>query len=92
LPGADNPASRHTTRSQQDMKDAEHPFFRPLWRRIAIVAFCAVWAAWEYANGQAMWATIAGGMALYGGWVFLLTYKAPAEPGSGQATPDKKEP
>ena len=22
------------------MKDSEHPFFRPLWRRIALVVFC----------------------------------------------------
>jgi hypothetical protein len=76
------------------MKDAEHPFFRPLWRRIAVVAVCAAWAALEYSNGQTMWATIAGGMALYGAWLFLLTYKAPAqtpvEPGPEQ-TPDKKE-
>ena len=72
------------------MKDADHPFFRPLWRRIAIVAFCAAWAVWEYSNNQAMWATIAGGMAAYGAWVFLVTYKPPAEPPSDQA-PDKKE-
>jgi hypothetical protein len=72
------------------MKDADHPFFRPLWRRIAIVAFCAAWAAWEYSNGQTMWATIAAGMAAYGAWVFLVTYKAPAEPEPGP-TPDKKE-
>ncbi|TIM59821.1 MAG: DUF3329 domain-containing protein, partial [Mesorhizobium sp.] len=26
------------------MKDSEHPFFRPLWRRVAIVAVCLVWA------------------------------------------------
>jgi hypothetical protein len=74
------------------MKDAEHPFFRPLWRRIAVVAFCAVWAGWEYWNGQPMWATIAGGMAAYAAWVFLLTYKAPTETtaGPGEA-PDKEE-
>ena len=26
------------------MKDVDHPFFRPLWRRIALVAVCLGWA------------------------------------------------
>jgi hypothetical protein len=74
------------------MKDAEHPFFRPLWRRVAIVAFCAVWAGWEYSNGESMWATIAGGIAVYGAWVFLLTYKAPPETSAeSEQAADKKE-
>ena len=37
-------------------KDQEHPFLRPLWRRVALVAFCAVWAIWEVAyNREAFW-------------------------------------
>ncbi|TIU39371.1 MAG: DUF3329 domain-containing protein, partial [Mesorhizobium sp.] len=27
------------------MKDYEHPFFRPLWRRIAVVVVCLIWSA-----------------------------------------------
>ncbi|TIX41291.1 MAG: DUF3329 domain-containing protein, partial [Mesorhizobium sp.] len=26
------------------MKNSEHPFFRPLWRRVAVVAVCLVWS------------------------------------------------
>ncbi|RVD46526.1 DUF3329 domain-containing protein, partial [Mesorhizobium sp. M8A.F.Ca.ET.023.02.2.1] len=26
------------------MKDYEHPFFRPLWRRVAVVAVCVIWS------------------------------------------------
>jgi hypothetical protein len=61
------------------MRDAEHPFFRPLWRRVAIVALCAAWTAFEYWNGETMWATLVGAITAYGAWVFLLTYKPPAE-------------
>ena len=61
------------------MKDAEHPFFRPLWRRIALVAICAGWTAFEAWNGDGFWLALAGGMTAYGAWVFLLNYKGPAE-------------
>ncbi|RVD37518.1 DUF3329 domain-containing protein, partial [Mesorhizobium sp. M4A.F.Ca.ET.020.02.1.1] len=32
------------------MKDYEHPFFRPLWRRIAVVAVCLAWSVIEFAS------------------------------------------
>ena len=53
--------------------DADHPFFRPLWRRVAITLVCAAWAALEwYGGGQSMWAWIATGMTAYAIWVFPL--------------------
>jgi hypothetical protein len=69
------------------MKDAQHPFFRPLWRRIAIVVVCLGWAGLEFWSSQPFWGTIALGMAGYGAWSFLLNYKEPAEP----APPPDKE-
>lgn len=71
------------------MRDADHPFFRPLWRRIAIVAVCAIWGTVEYVHGQQLWGTIAFGFAAYGAWQFLLNYK-PSEPAQ-PAAPDEKE-
>ena len=59
------------------IKDQEHPFLRPLWRRVVLVAFCAVWAAWEVYNGETFWATLAVGMAAYAAWTFLLSYPKP---------------
>ena len=56
------------------MKDSDHPFFRPLWRRVTLVVFCAAWAVFEFWNGQAFWGTLAGGMAAYGAWEFLWNY------------------
>ncbi len=61
------------------MKDAEHPFFRPLWRRVAVVAVCVLWAGFEFYHGEQFWGMLAGGMAVYGAWIFLLRYRAPVE-------------
>jgi hypothetical protein len=56
------------------MKDRDHPFFRPLYRRILVTLFCAVWAAWEVYNGERMWAYITMGITAYAAWVYLITY------------------
>lgn len=52
-------------------------FFRPLWIRLAIVVACAAWAAFEWLNGETGWAMMAGAVALYGAWSFLIAYKPP---------------
>lgn len=59
------------------VKDSEHPFFRPLWRRIALVAVCLVWAGVEIVAGETMWALIAGGATCYAFWQFVLRYSPP---------------
>ncbi len=59
--------------------DAQHPFFRPLWRRIAIVAFCAGWAAFEFYMGNETWGWITLAVGAYGAWLFLISYQPPAE-------------
>ncbi|WP_394888764.1 DUF3329 domain-containing protein [Mesorhizobium sp. AaZ16] len=62
------------------MAGEDHPFLRPLWRRVALVAFCVAWAIFEIFYGQSFWAMIAIGMAGYGAWIFLIAYK----PGPGK--------
>lgn len=62
------------------MRDTDHPFFRPLWRRVAIVVVCTAWSVLEFATGSPMWGTLAGGMAAYGAWLYLVNYKPPADP------------
>jgi len=61
------------------LKDQQSPFLRPLWRRIALVAFCVAWALFELSNGETFWATLVGAFAAYGAWVFLIAYKPPVE-------------
>ncbi|MBB3951760.1 hypothetical protein [Aureimonas jatrophae] len=62
--------------------DNNHPFFRPLWRRVLLVAFCAGWALVELlVVGDSTWAIMIGIVAAYAAWTFLITYQtAPAEP------------
>jgi hypothetical protein len=74
------------------MKDQDHPFLRPLWRRILLVAFCVCWSAWEiFYNGEQLWIYIALGMTAYATWVFLITYdRKPPKPADSPAD-DSKE-
>ena len=47
------------------MFDLSGPFFRPLWRRVALVAVILGWAAIEFITGSPFWGTLFLGM---GGW------------------------
>lgn len=38
--------------------DPDHPFYRPLWRRLLLVGACAAWTAVELYNGEQAWGTI----------------------------------
>jgi hypothetical protein len=69
------------------LADNNHPFFRPLWRRVAIVAFCALWSLFELVYvGDTTWAIMTGIVAAYAAWTFLISYQPtldadPAAPG-----------
>ena len=56
-------------------------WLKPLWRRVAIVVFCAAWASFELYNGSTGWAAVAGFMAAYGAWMYLYDWKDPEQPG-----------
>lgn len=63
--------------------DFNHPFFKPLWLRIAIVVVCLGWGAFEFVAGAAFWGTVfcaVGALAAYG---FFVTF-APREPDDTQ--------
>lgn len=64
----------------------DHPFYRPLWRRVAICVVTIAWAVFEFAwSGDGFWQMIAGATAAYCVWAFLIAYK-PTEDG-GPLTP-----
>lgn len=65
--------------------DADHPFFRPLWRRIAVFAVCVIWAALEFYGGSQNWGIIALAFAGYAAYAYLLRYSPPDEDGNGPA-------
>lgn len=57
----------------------DHPFYRPLWRRVAIVASTVLWFAFEaFYVVDPLWMPIAGGVALYCVWTFLISWKGAA--------------
>ena len=57
--------------------EADHPWLRPLWRRIALVAFCAAWSVFELVAGEPFWAVLAIGMT--GLWGMAVSDQLQAE-------------
>jgi hypothetical protein len=62
------------------ISDRDHPFYRPLWRRVLIVAVVAAWAAYEviYAQEQ-LWMLLSLGFLAYSVWLFFFNYKPPPD-------------
>jgi hypothetical protein len=57
----------------------EHPFYRPLWRRILIVLSTVIWAGFEVLVTQSgLFMVLALAIMVYAIWAFLIAYK-PAE-------------
>jgi hypothetical protein len=58
--------------------DTAHPFYQPLWRRIAIVVVCAAWFVFETVVWSSpLFIPIAGALAAYTAWVLLLKWPKP---------------
>jgi hypothetical protein len=67
--------------------DPNHPFYRPLWIRIAIVAVCLGWAIIEASTREPFWAIIVGALGIYSAYKLLLTFSPePLEKPSATAT------
>jgi hypothetical protein len=53
----------------------KHPFYKPLWRRVAIVASIAAWLGFEiYQAASGLWIAIAGGMLAYAVYTFFIAW------------------
>ena len=72
--------------------DPQHPFFKPLWRRIVTVVAPAAWGLFELSSGEAGWAVVFIGAAAYAGYeLFLAPQPAPGEkPADDEAMRDDK--
>lgn len=56
-------------------KEQDHPFYKPLWRRVAIVAVIGFWLAFEiYQKSDVLWIGLAGAMLAYAVYTFFLTW------------------
>lgn len=56
------------------IRNQDHPFFRPLWRRIAVVLVTAIWCGVEAWHGDQTWAVLTGCICAYSIYTFLITY------------------
>ncbi len=60
------------------MASFDHPWFKPLWRRVAVVGFCFVWAGVEvFAMHSYVWAGIFAAVGAYSGYHLLYRYVPP---------------
>lgn len=64
-------------RSRYSLIDLHHPFFRPVWRRWALVIVLAVWALLETLAANTFWAVLAGGLCAYAVYVFIFDFDLP---------------
>lgn len=51
-----------------------HPFFLPLWRRIATTGFTGAWALFELSGGNVFWAILFGAAALWCAYEFFVVF------------------
>jgi hypothetical protein len=66
--------------------DPDHPFYRPLWRRLLLVGLCAAWTTVEFYNGQQTWGMIFLAVTAYAFAHLILFFKpsAAAEKPAGE--------
>ncbi len=83
---ADDSRSR-SRRNKISLFDFSHPFFRPPYRRVLIVAACLAWAAFEFSTGSPFWAILFAGIGCIVGWKFFFERpddKRPANEGDSE--------
>jgi hypothetical protein len=68
--------------------DKDHPWFRPLWRRVLVVAICFAVALWDLSNGEFVWALIFGGLGGYAVYIFFIAWNRDAPAGETPKKPD----
>ncbi|PIO99243.1 hypothetical protein [Pleomorphomonas carboxyditropha] len=62
------------------VSDLNHPFYRPLWRRVLLVAVTGLWASYEnFVVKDPMWMVLTAGVFVYAAWVFLIKWVDPAD-------------
>lgn len=80
------------------LKENDLKWFRPLWRRVAVAVFLALWLGWELLFTQDMfWAALVGAALAYVGWNFFYAFPKeetqnaeipPADPADGDKRQD----
>ena len=64
--------------------EQKHPFYKPLWPRVAMVVTIALWLAFElYQQSSGLWIALAGGMLVYAVYTFFITWPKDAAEDDG---------
>ncbi|MEM9975084.1 MAG: hypothetical protein AAF771_12965 [Pseudomonadota bacterium] len=66
--------SQPPNRTRRSYFDVRSPFFRPLWRRLAIVAVCAVWLGFELLAGSLGWAAFVAAVTAFLAYEFFIAF------------------
>lgn len=57
------------------LKPNDVTWFKPLWRRVAVTAFLAVWCAWEWLwNQEPFWGVLVGAALAYSLYNFFYAF------------------
>jgi hypothetical protein len=59
--------------------DTNHPFFKPLWIRLAVCAVAGGWAIFEFSTGATVWGLIFAAFFALSVWGFFVDFN-PREP------------
>lgn len=69
------------------LKQNDLNWFRPLWRRVAIVVFLIAWLGWELlGSGDMFWASLVGAALVYSLYNFFYAFPK-EEPTNEQIQP-----
>ena len=63
----------------KDFFNVQHPWFPPVWRRVALVVACFLWALFELVNGAPFWALVFAAIGAYLGYAFFIAWTDPEE-------------
>ena len=55
--------------------DTSHPWLRPLWVRVLLVALCFGWAVLEFATMSPFWGVIFLALGAYAAWGFFVAFE-----------------
>ena len=67
------------TKRRPNALELRHPFFRPLWRRITLIAVLAGWTVLEATAGNPVWALLMAGIGIYSSYVFFIDFILPGD-------------
>lgn len=81
--------------AEMQLIDPNHPAYRRLWVRVAIVAVCFGWAAFEIVGGDPFWAVLSAAAGAYSFYMLFWTFKpqpATVEPAAEPEADEDEEP